>query len=105
MTTGRIINILQTVLSILMTVVPTILLSLGCTQDPITQALDCQAAVISPWTMGKIVLALGVIKTVILPWLAPGGWVHNMFGERAVVAPGSSSAATPGTVSPIDVRK
>lgn len=103
MNMGQIINILQTVLTVIMTVVPTILISFGCTQGT-TGDLDCSQAIISPWTLGKIVLALGIIKTIILPWLAPGGWVRNLFGERAVVVPQNSSAATPGTVSPADVR-
>lgn len=100
MSTGRLINILQSILTVLMTVAPTILLALGCTQNAVTGELDCSAAIVSPWTMGKIVIGLGLIKTVVLPWLAPGGWVRNMFGDRAVV----TSTPAPGTVSPTDVR-
>lgn len=104
MSLGQIINILQTVLTVLMTVVPTILLALGCTQDAAGN-LDCSNAVVSPLTLGYIVTAIGLIKTVVLPWFAPGGWLRNLFGDRAVVAPASSTSATAGTVSPADVRK
>lgn len=103
MSVSQIINIIQTGLTVLMTVIPTILLALGCTQGA-TGSLDCNAAMVSPSTLAWIVGAIGFIKTVVLPWLAPGGWVRNLFGERAVVAPSSSSAATTGTVPPNAVR-
>lgn len=104
MSSGQIINILQTILTLAMTIIPTILLALGCTQDA-AGAIDCSKAIVAPSTLAYIVAGLGFIKTVILPWLAPGGWLHNLFGNRAVVAPASSTAATAGTVSPADVRK
>lgn len=103
MSMGQIINILQTVLTIIMTVLPPILLALGCTQDA-TGKLDCSQALVSPLTLGYIVTGIGLIKTVVLPWFAPGGWIRNLFGDRAVVAPAASPAATPGTVAPSDVR-
>lgn len=104
MSVNQIINILQTLLTVLMTVVPPVLLALGCTQDPAGN-LDCSQAMFSPKTLALIVTGLGIIKVTILPWFSPGGWIRNLFGERAVVAPGGTAAATAGTVSPVDVRK
>jgi hypothetical protein len=103
MNLSQLINILQTILTVAMTVIPTILLALGCTQNA-TGTLDCSQATVSPSTLAWIVGAIGFVKTVVLPWLAPGGWIRNLFGERAVVAPSTSSAATTGTVAPQDVR-
>ncbi len=100
---SQLINIVQTILTVAMTVIPTILLALGCTQTA-TGNLDCSLAMVSPSTLAWIVGGIGFVKTVVLPWLAPGGWVRNLFGERAVVAPNASSAAVPGTVAPKDVR-
>lgn len=103
MNLSQLINILQTILTVAMTVIPTILLALGCTQTA-TGDLDCSAAMVSPSTLAWIVAGLGFVKTVVLPWLAPGGWLRNLFGERAVVAPSTSAAATTGTVPPSAVR-
>lgn len=104
MTRGQIINNLQTFLTLLITIGPTILLALGCTQDAATGALECSNALISPKALLYIVAAIGFIKVTVLPWLAPGGWVRNLFGDRAVVAPSTSPAATTGTVPPTAVR-
>lgn len=103
MNISQIINILQTILTVLMTVIPTILLALGCVQG-VGGELDCSAAWVSPKGLALIVAGLGFVKTVILPWLAPGGWVRNLFGERATVVPASSTSATTGTVAPAAVR-
>lgn len=102
MSLNQVINILQTLLTILMTVVPPILLALGCTQ--IGNELDCSQAILSPKTLALVVTGIGVVKTTILPWLAPGGWLRNLFGDKAVIAPAASKAAVPGTVAPADVR-
>lgn len=100
---SRLINILQTILTIIITVVPTLVLSLGCTGDP-AGTIECSQALISPELLGWLIGVVGFIKTVVLPWLAPGGWVRNLFGARAAVVPSTSGQATPGTVAPQDVR-
>lgn len=100
---SRLINILQSVLTVIVTAVPTIVLALGCTQDA-TGAIECSKAIVSPAALAWLIGAIGFLKGVVLPWLAPGGWVRNMFGARAAVVPSTSTAATPGTVPPTAVR-
>lgn len=100
MSASQIINILQSILTVLMTVVPPVLLALGCVTVVATGSLDCSAAVVSPKTLAWIVGGLGFVKLTLLPWFAPGGWIRNLFGDKTVVTP----APLIGTVSPTDKR-
>lgn len=103
MSVSQIINIVQTLLTVILGAIPVILVNLGCTTDAAGN-FDCANAIIAPATLAWIGGAVLFLKTVVLPWLAPGGWLRNLFGERAVVTPSTSKAATTGTVSPSDVR-
>lgn len=100
---GQIINIVQTILTVILGAIPVILVNLGCVTDAAGN-FNCANAIIAPGTLAWIGGGVLFIKTVVLPWLAPGGWIRNLFGERAVVAPSASPAATEGTVPPTAVR-
>jgi hypothetical protein len=103
------INTAQTILSILNVALIALLTQVGCIDNPATPDADLMCTVSSiPWlsvtALGIAATVSNTLKLVILPWLAPGGWVRNLFGAKAVVAPVASTAAVPGTVSPADVR-
>jgi len=95
------LNALQTYLTAILAAMPVLLVNLGCTLDAVTGKLDCSQAIIAPTTLGYVALAIGFLKTVVIPALQPGGWFRNLF---EVKAPVSTSGAT-GTVSPSDVKK
>ena len=100
---GLNLNAVQTYLTAIITALPVLLVSLGCTQS-ITGALDCSASVISPAVAAYIVAALGFVKLVALPAIQPGGWFNNLFAVKVPVVP-SIEAETPGTVTPAQVAK
>lgn len=98
-----ILNTAQTVLSALNVVLIALLTSIGCAPDPVTAKMVCTVSAF-PWlsveTLAWVAGVSNVLKFVILPWIAPGGILRNLFGEKTVVTPNP----TPGTVSPTDVR-
>lgn len=103
------INTLQTVLTVVNVVVIALLTQVGCIDNPATPEADLMCTVsnvpfLSVTLLGWLAAGSNTLKLVILPMLAPGGWIRNLFGAKAVVAPVTSSAAVPGTVSPADVR-
>lgn len=101
------INSLQTLLSVVLAIATGLLTQLGCVQDVATAKLVCTVSNfpwLTPTTLGSVAGVVTFLKLVVLPWLQPGGWLHNLFGQKVAVVPAGSTAATPGTVSPVDVR-
>lgn len=105
MSRTQIINIIQSFLTYLLFILPPTLIALGCTQDAAGN-LECSQAMISPkFLVLWVIPGIGFIKGVLLPWFTPGGWIRNLLGDKVAVVPTASTNATPGTVSPVEVRK
>ena len=103
------LNTVQTVLTVVNVAVIALLTQVGCVDNPLTPDVDLMCTVsnvpfLSVTFLGIVATVSNTLKLVVLPWLAPGGWVRNLFGAKAVVAPEVSNAAVPGTVSPTAVR-
>jgi lysozyme len=76
------LNALQTYLTVAIGAIVFAMLGLGCTQT-VTGVLDCsQSAWINPTVAGWLIAVIAAIKTLVLPFLQPGGWFRNMFEAR-----------------------
>lgn len=89
------LNALQTYLTAILAALPVLLVNLGCSLDAITGKLDCSQAIIAPTTLGYVALAIGFLKTVLIPALQPGGWFRNLFEPKVPV----SDSGDVGTVT------
>jgi len=88
-------NISGTITAIL-TVVSTIMVSvLKCDPNAVGTA-GCNASFLTPTLASYAAAAFGLL-TIVLKMLRPGGVLHSLFGQTAVVVPEAS--AGPGTVT------
>ena len=95
------LNAAQTYVSALLVAIPSLFVSVGCSQSPIG-ALDCSQSmlpILTPTVTLYTTAGLALLKFGILPAVQPGGWFRNLFEPKVPV----TTTMAPGTVHPDQV--
>lgn len=105
MLNSGLVNVAQTVLTVINVALIALLMQVGCVDNPATPDVDLMCTVsnvpfLSVTFLGWAAAVSNALKLVVLPWLAPGGWVRNLFGDKTVV----TAQPLIGTVAPTAKR-